>query len=198
MSDIFFELQEQLAPILRAGDLAECDRIATSKLRGLPSSPFHIVLDLRIATAPEFVAASFDDFFRFEDARFGIEAAYIEMNGFDINPGWWWCSAFAYARYGGHEDYGWLSDWDSDDSDVITIEGLQALQWAYIEQAFRLERFHDACAVTCLLVVIRFQDLIQRAAQHMRELRFPLLATAHGYDFIYEIRPDDQTRVTRS
>ena len=37
------------------------------------------------------------------------------------------------------------------------------------------------------LIGIRFQDLIRRAAKHMQELRFPLLATAHDYDFIYEI-----------
>lgn len=37
-----------------------------------------------------------------------------------------------------------------------------------------------------LLVVARFQDLMRRAAPLMRELRGPLLATAHDYDFIYE------------
>ena len=41
-----------------------------------------------------------------------------------------------------------------------------------------------------LLVVTKFQDLIRRAAPHMRELRFPLLATAHDYEFIFETRRD--------
>jgi hypothetical protein len=41
-------------------------------------------------------------------------------------------------------------------------------------------------------MVTKFQDLIRGAAPYMRELRFPLLATAHDYDFIFETRPVDQ------
>jgi hypothetical protein len=72
----------------------------------------------------------------------------------------------------------------------LPITGLEALQEIYASDAFRDRRFSDACEVTCLLVVIKFQDLIRRAALHMQELRFPLLATAHDYDFIYEVRRD--------
>lgn len=188
MSDISFELQDQLTPILRAGDLEQCDRIVSSRLAALPQSPFHSILNLSITTSPTNVAAFFDDFFRQQPSG-KVKAAYTEMNGFDINTDLWFCSPFAYNRYGGHDDYDWLSDWQSEDFDHLVIEGLEALQQVYASGAFRDQRFHDACSITSLLVVIRFQDLIRRAAAQMELLRFPLLATAHDYDFIYEVRP---------
>ncbi len=189
MSNISFELQDQLAPVLRAGDLAQCQRVVSGRLAQLPGSPFHIILNLRITTDPRSVAAGFDEFFQQVGASFRIGAAYTEMNGFDINTDLWFCQPFAYERYGGHDDYDWLSDWQGETEGGITIEGLESLQEVYAGEAFRDERFKDARWVTSLLVVIRFQDLIRRAAQHMEKLRFPLLASAHDYDFIYEVQP---------
>lgn len=188
MNNISFELQEQLSPVLRAGNLAQCERTVADRLASLPRSPFHIVLDLAITTEPQAVAGWFDEFFRQQSERFKIGSAYTEMNGFCINPDLWFCDAFAYERYGGHDDYDWISDWQSEPSSSIAIEGLESLQAVYASDAFRDKRYSDARDVTDLLVVIRFQDLIRRAAPHMQELRFPLLATAHDYDFIYEVR----------
>jgi hypothetical protein len=190
MSRISFELQRQLSPVLRAGDLQQCERTIAARLAALPHSPFHIILDLSITTDPQPVAGWFDEFFRQQGARFKIGAAYTEMNGFCINPDLWFCNAFAYERYGGHQDYDWISSWQSEDSGSIVIEGLESLQAVYASDAFCDKRYSDACDVTDLLVVIRFQDLIQRAVSHMRELRFPLLVTAHDYNFIYEVRRD--------
>ena len=189
MSNISFELQDQLSPILRAGDLAQCERIVAARLAALPRSPFHTILNLAVTTPPTGAAEYFDEFFR-QQPRDKIKAAYTEMNAFDINPDLWFCSPFAYKRYGGHDDYNWLSDWQSEEFAHLPITGLETLQKVYASDAFGDERFEDACSVTSLLVVIRFQDLIRRAAPHMQELRFPLLATAHDYDFIYEVRPN--------
>lgn len=188
MSNISFELQDQLAPILRAGDLAQCERVVAARLAAIPQSPFHTILNLVVTTPPTVAAEFFDEFFR-QQPRDKIKAAYTEMNGFDINTDLWFCSPFAYKRYGGHEDYDWLSDWQSEEFGHLPITGLESLQKVYASDALHDERFEDACSVTSLLVVIRFQDLIRRAAPHMQELRFPLLATAHDYDFIYEARP---------
>jgi hypothetical protein len=190
MSNISFELQDQLTPILRAGDLAQCERTVARRLAALPCSPFHIILELSITTDPKELAAGFDEFFQQVSASFTVGAAYTEMNGFDINTDLWFCQPFAYERYGGHDDHDWLSDWQGETEGGFPIEGLEALQEVYASDAFRDERFDDACSMTSLLVVIRFQDLIRRAAPHMSELRFPLLATAHDYDFIYEVRRD--------
>ena len=179
-------LQKQHAPALRAGDLARCERELTAQLAALPRSPFHSILDLSITTEAKAVANWCDDFFRRESARIKIGAAYVEMNGFNVNPGLWFFNAFAYRRYGGHDDYDWLADWQSDDSGVMAIKGLEPLQKVYDSDAFQDGRFSDACDVTDLLVVVKFQNLIQEASLHMQELRFPLLATAHEFDFIYE------------
>ena len=109
------------------------------------------------------------------------------MNGFCINPDLWFFDAFAYERYGGNEKYNWLSNWQSEDSGSIAIEGLELLQKVYASDAFRDENFAKACDITDLLVVIKFQDFIRRARPYMREVQFPLLITAHDYDFILEI-----------
>lgn len=66
------------------------------------------------------------------------------------------------------------------------ITGLERLQEIFAIGSNVL-RFTDACSVSGLLVVIKFQDLIRRAAPYMTDLRFPLLASAHDYNFICEI-----------
>ncbi len=188
MGDISFELQDQLTPLLRIGHLDECLKVVSARLSALPPSPFHIALELNITTNAVGVAEWFDGFFANRDGDRKISAAYTEMNGFDINTSRWWFSAFTYSEYGGHEDYDWLSDWQSESDGGVVIGGLEPLQRVYASDAFRDAQYNDACDVTGLLVVIKFQDLIQRAANHMKELKFPLLATAHDYDFIYEAR----------
>lgn len=189
MSDVFFDLQEQLRPALRAGDTAQCQRVIGERLAGLPSSPFHVALDLAITNPVSAVAAHLDGFLKREAARFEVGAAYVEMNGFDINPDRWFFDVFAFDHYGGHDDYDWLADWQSEEYDDMTVTGLERLQAVFASAAFRDPRFKDASYVAGLLVVARFQDLMRRAAPAMRELRGPLLATAHDYDFIYEIDP---------
>ena len=188
MGNIFSELQEQLAPVLRAGDTAKSERTVSERLAALPHSPFHVAIELSITNRPADIAAHFDGFFRQEARRFKVGAAYTEMNGFDINPDRWYFDVFAFSEYGGHDDYDWLADWQSEPYDDMTITGLERLQAVYASAAILDKRFKDAAYVAGLLVVTRFQDLIRTAAPHMRELRFPLLATAHDYDFIFETR----------
>jgi hypothetical protein len=181
-------LQKQILPLLRAGNLAQCERMLAAQLATLPRSPYHIVLELSITTKQKAVAEWFDTFFREQSARFEIRSAYTEMNGFCINPDRWFFNAFAYQGYGGHDNYGWLADWQSEDSESVDIEGLEALQQVYDSDAFGDARFSDACDITDLLVVVKFQNFIQNASRYMQELRFPLLVTAHDFDFIHEVR----------
>ena len=186
MSNQSFVIQAELLPILRAGNVEECIQRLRSRLEALSRTPFHAILDLRITTDPAETAAVFDGFFEEQSEQFEIQAAYTEMNGFDINTSLWFCDLFAFETYGGHDDYDWLSDWQSGDSPSITVEGLEPLQEIYASEAFGDPRFEEAETVTTLLVVLLFQDLIRRSALHMTRLKFPILATAHGYDFIYE------------
>jgi hypothetical protein len=191
MSRLSFDLQKRLLPILRAGDLPQCERVVAAQLVSLPHSPFHIILDLSITTKPEAVAVWLDKFFRQQSKRFKIGAAYTEMNGFSANPDLWFCDAFAYEQHNGHEDYDWLANWQSNVSGGMTIEGLESLQAVYASGAMGNKQFSEACDTTDLLVVLKFQDLIRRATTDLQEWQFPLLATAHGFDFIYEVQRGD-------
>jgi hypothetical protein len=189
-TDLFFKLQNDLEPALRAGNLAHCEQTVAQALSTLPQSPFHCILNLSITNPVEEVADYFDAFFREEAPPQKVGAVYTEMNGFDINPDRWYFEAIAFAEYGGHDDYDWLADsqWQACGDQNIT--GLEPLQDVYASDAFHNEEYKDASYIAALLVVIKFQDLIRRTAPHIKELRVPLLATAHGYGFIYETRRD--------
>ncbi|HLP75782.1 MAG TPA: hypothetical protein VK327_02610 [Candidatus Paceibacterota bacterium] len=180
-------LENALRPVLQQGNLAECEKALTDQLRALPPSPFNLVLECSFTNDMTQVARFFDEFIQREEQRFSIRAAYAEMNGFDINTDVWFFSAFAFDKYGGHDDYDWLSDWQSEDSEIFPLEGMESLQRVFAGEAFQDEKFSEAASVTSLLVVVKFQELVRRAARLMKHRRFPLLATAHDYDFIYEV-----------
>jgi hypothetical protein len=189
MVDPFFQTIEQLEPVLRAGDLEACEKTAVEKIRQLPRSPFDLSIEVDISNDPADAAKAFDHFFETEAKRIKIAAAYTEMNGFDINPRLWFCDFFAYTSYGGHGDYDWLSDWQSQNFPRYTIRGMEALQAVYASSAFGDKSFRDAAYMSSLLVVIKFQRFIKRTASEMKLLRFPLLVTAHDFDFIAEFTP---------
>lgn len=191
MLELFFQLQKEALPSLRAGNLAECDRIFSDAMRHLPPGSFHIALDLRFTNSPRDVAAHFDAFFRQEVERYAIAAAYTETNGFSINTDRWFFNLFAYTQYGGQEDYDWLSDYQSESFPDITLTGMEALQEVYASPPFGESAFDDTSSVADLLVKIRFQQLVQQSVPFMSELRFPLLATSHDSDFIGEFRRNE-------
>lgn len=189
MSDLFFDTMDRLTPALHRGDLEACEREVAKEMLALPATPFHIVLDLSITNDAADAAEHFDRFFRAESARIAIAAAYTEMNGFDINPDRWYCDLFAYTVDGGHDDYDWLSDWESEPYEDYTIHGLEHLQAVYASAAFREKASRDASYMSSLMVVLKFQRFMQQAATHMQQLRFPLYVTAHDFDFIAAVRP---------
>jgi hypothetical protein len=187
--DLFFRTMERLTPQLRAGDLAGCESAAVAALRALPPSPFHLAAELSIANDPADAAQHFDHFYRTESKRRAVKAVYTEMNGFDINPDRWYCDLFAYTSDGRLDDFDWLSDWQSEPFEAYTITGLEPLQAVYAGAAFRDPAYEDACYLSSLVVVSRFQRFMQRAAALMTKLRVPLYVTAHDYDYIARIVP---------
>lgn len=184
MSHQFFATMKRLTPALRRGDLEACEQEVAKQIRALPVTPFDIVLDLSISNAPADAAAHFDRFFHQESARISIAAAYTEMNGFAINPDRWYCDLFAYSANGGHDDYDWISDWQSKRFEDYTINGLERLQEVYASDAFQEKANDDMSYMSSLMVVIKFQRFMQRASAYMKQLSFPLYVTAHDFDFI--------------
>jgi len=187
--DLFFQTMERLTPQLRAGDLAGCESAACEALRALPRTPFHIAADLAISNDPADAARHFDDFYRTESGRVGVQAIYTEMNGFDINPDRWYCDLFAYTADGGLEDFDWLADWQSEPCADYTITGLEPLQAVYASKAFREPANRDASYLSSVVVVAKFQRFMQRAAGRMAVLRVPLYVTAHDFDYIARLVP---------
>lgn len=190
MSRLYFATIQRLTPQLRQGNLAAVEQGVIEQMGLLPSSPFHIVLDLRISNDPALAAGHFDQFFRAEEKRFKVAAAYTEMNDFSINPDRWYCDLFAYAKDGGADDYDWLSDWQSERFSDYQINGLESLQEIYANEAFHDKSYREACYICDLLVTVKFQRFIQTAAEKMKELHFPLYATVHDSDFIAKIGSD--------
>lgn len=144
--------------------------------------------DLDFDNDPEEIARHFDRFIGRQAQSFEVRAVYTETNGFDINPDCWFFDVFAHDHYGGHEDYDWLSDWQSGPFAQMRLTGMETLQGIYASDAFTLPENRDPSGISSLYVVVRFQALIQRSAPFMRELRCPLLATSHDYDLFYEYK----------
>ncbi|KAB2866700.1 MAG: hypothetical protein F9K46_01780 [Anaerolineae bacterium] len=192
----------ELGPYLQQGDLDHCIQRVTSILKGLPNSPYHVVLDMDFTNDPRSVAAYFDNFVASEWSYFDLAALYTETNGFSINPDRWYFDIFGYESYGGHEDYDWLAGWDVSASDSVTLTGMEKLQQVYQyhrdTEYFRIlsyggdpevQQVRIAVDFCDLLIVLRFQNLIRRSVPFMEHVRVPILATSHEYDLIYETRP---------
>jgi hypothetical protein len=180
---------KRLTPALKRGDLDACKRGVSEQLRKLPRSPFHIVEKLAISNDPADAARHFDRFLQREAKRIDVAAAYTEMNGFDINPDRWYCDLFAYTSDGGTKDFDWLSDWQSKPFDEYEIHGLEELQDVYASDLFGKKEFDDASYLSSLMVVVKFQQFMKKAASHMMELSHPLYISAHEFTFIAAVRP---------
>jgi hypothetical protein len=187
----WFEVAEQAEPDLRKGDIDICIKRVEDELIKLPDTPFHQVMNYRFTNNPGDVAEYFDQFIIKENARFEIKAIYTETNGFYINPDLWFFDLFAYDKYGGHDDYDWLSDWKSGNYESMTLTGLEKMQEIYEEymegEYDGKEDYYSLANDLCsLIIVLYFQDLIKKSAPLIKGLETPLLATAHDFDFIYE------------
>ena len=158
MNSFLDEFQDHLVPILRSGDLDACERTVVEQIRSLPRSPFDLSIEVNISNSPADAARHFDRFFQVEAQKIAIAAAYTEMNGFYINPELWYCDVFAYTAYGGHAEYDWLSDWQTEGFPRYPIRGMEVLQAVYASRAYGEKSFRDAENMSSLLVVISFSS----------------------------------------
>jgi hypothetical protein len=184
----WIEIANQIKPDLKKGDIDTCIERVTEELKKLPDTPFHNVINFRFTNKPQDIAEYFATFLQKEKKRIDIKAIYAETNGLDINPEIWYFNLFAYEKYGGHDDYDWLSDWKSDDCESVSLTGLEEIQIIYenFEEGEYEDDYSDARDLCSLLVVLYFHHLIKKAAPLVADLNIPILATSHDYDLIYE------------
>ena len=183
----------RIIPWLQQGKIAEAEAQLTEWLRAKPASPFHVIAELDVTTSPGDCARFFDDFAARDP---GLGAIYSEMNGFTINPDLWFCDAFGFVEHGGTDNFNWLGDFKSCGSDdgagVLAITGLEPVQALYAARmAGGLERpDEETMRLVEALVIVKFQKLLQRSLPLMKQLKCPLLASAHDYEeFVVEITP---------
>jgi len=180
------DLIDELSPVLLKGEIGECIKRASEKLRELPENPFSEVLNLEFTNDLKEVANCFEQFIRNADNKFEINVLYTETNGFDINPDVWYFDIFGYVQHGGLDDLDWLADWQIESSGGFVLTGMESLQSVYSSDAFGNSEYEIACEYASLLVVLKFQKLFQKSLQAIGGLSINVLATSHDYDFIYE------------
>lgn len=134
------------------------------------------------------MAAFVDDFVRKETTRGPVNAVYVELNDFSINPGLWYVDIFSFHEHGGNEEFDWLLDWDSEQFEPLALRGFEELQVIYANRSLLTAgECRDARDICDKLVVAYFFDLIKSSAPLTEALRCPLLAEPHGYDLVYTV-----------
>lgn len=184
----WYELGEELLPVIQSGDTQFAIAKITETIASLPSTPFHLVLDLEFSNDPQDVAAHFEGFLKQERTNFKIEALYTETDDFEINPSQWDFYLFAYRVNGGSDDYDWLSAWDSGEYPSMILTGMEALQKVYASRVAGFKKYQQARGFCWLLVTVKFQDLIRRSVPFIRDLDIPVLASTHDGDLIATFR----------
>jgi hypothetical protein len=173
----------KIQPLLESQQLAEVEQVLLEWLADEPASPYHIIRELQITTPLQDVASYFDEFCITAKAIHPLRAVYTEMNAFTINPDLWFCTAFAFSKHGGRHGYDWLGDFTSSSENCLVISGLEPLQELYE----RSEKPGTSGVLIELLIVVKFQRLLQEALPLMQHLKCPLLAAAHEAEFIVEL-----------
>ena len=177
------------------GKLEQCIAYLEDGLRSMNATPYHVVLGKTFLHKREELAEWIADFARKADAaNVGLEALYLEMNGFTINPDEWHCNLFGYKTAGDIWDLDWLSSWDAEQRDRFVLTGMEDVQRAYAQLFAGDDEplgIRLAEEVSDHLVTARFMQLVA-GAHEVAKARFsgldgmPVLATAHDWDIVHQ------------
>jgi hypothetical protein len=193
-ADLQLRITKDILPLLEAGHFTAAEDRLAAWMRELPEGPYHVAIapGTQISNAASEVAEYLDAFYAQAAGEAKPKVLYAEMNAFEINPEEWFFGLFAFAKDGGRESYEWTGDFYAATDENCVIRGLEPLQTVYAEamrKGAAFPRGHDdANRIADVLVIVRFQRLLQEALAHVKH-RVPLIASAHDYDeFIVEIR----------
>jgi DNA-binding XRE family transcriptional regulator len=191
-----FELFEEVDSYLEKGKIKEAIKLCESKMQKLDNTYFHPILGQDLLHQTEGLTHWIDGFYQSVSKKIQVQALYAEMNGFDVNTDVWYVDGFAYQQAGTTEDLEWLADWNTDTAteEPFTLTGFEPLQEAfeqYLEEEDTNENLETARDIAEVLVIVRLQELIAEVHKNAKKKGLdwqgiPLLATAHGYETIYE------------
>ncbi len=151
---------------------------------------FKAMLGRGFTNTPSRVLSSINGFIDECATKFDVKAVYLEMNGFDINPGRWYFDSFGYASYGADpKDLEWLCEWQSADWPDVTLKGLERVQadfeWYHASEVWNKKSSVRAYELAVLLVMCKYVSLIESAlSAGTRSRPIPVLATAHEFDIV--------------
>jgi len=150
---------------------------------------FNSLLKVNFANTPSEIQDVINSFISECNKTFDLEAIYLEMNGFDINPKRWFFDLFGYKHFRKDEDsLDWLAYWQSPDFPEVTLTGLESIQKLYND--YRKNKLYEDDdkaynhELATLLVMAKFCQLIDRSLENQK-LAIHVLATAHDFDIIY-------------
>jgi len=154
------------------------------------SSDYYQIWELDFTNSSWSVVTSINRFIASASEIIDIQAIYLEMNGFYINPERWYFDLFGYNSYPADpEKLDWLSDWQFDTHLSITLTGLEPLQKTYLHHqdleniSGEMKRLIE---LTDLAVVLKFMKLIQKTlSEHKLIKNIPVLSSAHDFDLVY-------------
>ena len=204
-----FELADKLSELLESKKLDEAISMAEQKLKNIPTTDFHKILDKNLLHLTTDLAKHINNFDKstkeilkkkqgfiknlFVSGKEVKPAAYYcEMNGFTINYDRWFIDLFSFENYS-LTDWEWLSDFYNSTANDLTITGFEEIQKAF-EDVHENNRFEEpnidqAYEVSELLVILRLQELFRETYKDEGNewSKIPMFVTAHDYEMIYKV-----------
>jgi len=188
-------LWQQVEANFKKGDFSVTIRNLEKLLSAENITQFKGLIGVEFTNPPEAILQKINNFISFCNSSFEIQAVYLEMNGFSINPECWFFDFFGYTQYSNdQEDLDWLSDWQSSYWPSVTLTGLEAVQadfeWYHDNKIYNDDNFSTAYEISEFLVLSKYVELISRAIRSDPLIKsIPVLATAHDYDAIGRFEP---------
>ncbi len=203
-----FELEDKLYELLESKKLDLAIAMAERKLKEIPTTDFHKILDRNLLHLTSDLAKHIKGFDKstkdvlkkkqgFLKNLFGSGkevkpvAYYCEMNGFTINNDLWFIDLFSFENFS-LTDWDWLSDFYDSSTNDFSITGFEDIQKVFQDvqdnDRFEEPNILNAYQVCELLVILRLQELFREVykASNGEWSDIPMFVTAHDYDLIYK------------
>lgn len=183
---------KKLASLLQDNQLDLAYKITKEQLAQLPSTGFHLTLEIDWLQLAEHVSTYVEKFYKSaKRAIKSVEAIYCEMNAFTINYDNWVVQFFGFSKFAGTEDFDWLADYDYTQDNALLFSGLEKIQMVfkdYIEnEKWNDEKLVKARELSEYIIILGVQLLFREASNIAKSKRLkwpsiPVFVNANDYD----------------